>query len=92
MHACSLLKGRTNKRQGGGVSSFLPDDFLAVGTLLLGDTERVMGGTRKQKNNALLHTVDLWKLLELVSKGLPASPQSSRSPLLYAFLLCCSVS
>lgn len=74
MHACSLLKGRTNKKAR-GVSSFLKDFLISWLSALccLGNTDgRMRAKKSKKKKDALLHTVDLWRLLELVSSGLPS--------------------
>lgn len=50
VNACLFTVERQNKQKargvGGGVSSFLRDDFLAVGTLLLRDTDGGMGGKK----------------------------------------------
>lgn len=72
MHACSLLKGRTNTRRGACPAFYLTTSRLSA-LCCFGDTDGGMRWRSKKKKNALLHTVDLWRLLELISKGLPSS-------------------
>lgn len=64
VNACLFTVERQNKQkargEGRGVSSFLRDDFLAVGTLLLGDTDGGMGGKKNETKQKTMPYFTLW--------------------------------